>query len=437
MSELCFVDTSFLSEPTCPLAVEQLLSRFRPAFVFDSLVHLTLDRLKALDSDRYFVAKTMYDYLCQRKPVEIKADDFCEEKAIKEAVAGFKGRVIVLSQKASTFSAFSKFVGKAHELLFFDASEVGLRSRSLNERVERKPFGVPSDIYINKIKTDDIDYVFSPRFGYLRLSKGKIQSGGEGACYLSYRNLYCKIFNEEHLTYVNYKKLEHMLSMGIDNPHLAWPKDLLYYHGDFVGYAMAFVEGAKSITSLKDEGFSQYKHPLSRARICLSFLQTVKYLHDRNILVCDLKDDNVLVKSETDVYIIDCGSFQVDDFACDVVTKGWTDKAYSKGDLEKSLRSMDEEYYPINRLIFELMVLKNPFYSPKNLEIDTESSQFEFPLDVSGINRDSPPYLKLWAILTPRIREAFYYFFKDPGNRKITYIEEWIQEFEMLIRALE
>ena len=436
MKPLCFVDSSFLSEANCPLAFEQLSAKFAPSFILDASTKTTLQRLKATDADRYFVAKTMYDYLLRQGVKEIVSDDFCLEKPIVDAAKGATGTILVASQKASTFVSFNKFIGGQHRLAFFDAGETGLRSRNLNERVDQKPFGVTSDIYINKIKTDDIDYVFSPKYGFLRLSKSKIQSGGEGSCYLSYHHLYCKIFNEAHLTYVNYKKLEHMIGLGIDNPYLAWPKDLLFYHGDFVGYAMDFVEGAKSITALKDEGFSQYKHPLPRAKICLALLKTIKYLHDRNILVCDLKDDNVLIKNETEVYIIDCGSFQVDDFACDVVTKGWTDKAYAKGDLSKSLRSIDDEYYPINRLIFELMVLKNPFYSADNLEIDAEESTFEFPLDVSNIKRDSPPYLKMWAVLPPSIREAFYYFFKDPDNRKITYIEEWIQEFELFIQSL-
>lgn len=85
------------------------------------------------------------------------------------------------------------------------------------------------------------------------------------------------------------------------------------------------------------------------------------------------------------------------------------------------------------------MVLKNPYYSPTSLEIDLENNneKFNFPLDISSIGRTSPPYLIAWALLSDRIRESFYYYFFDPKNRKITYVDEWIGEFKLLIKTYE
>ncbi|MBP5574140.1 MAG: hypothetical protein J6X50_00090 [Bacilli bacterium] len=441
MRKTYFIDQTSLVDDGFIVVLEKLLiDKDNIDFIIDSAINTNLDRYESLDEDKYFYLKTILIFLDSIKLAKyIDASDFCEPKVINNTISGIKGQIFIVSQRMSTFRVFTDAVKDKDKLSFLSIVDDKLSPvTKLNEQ-NKKPFYVSNDsIYINKVDTSDIKYVYAPKYGYLKLFHNHINSGGEGTCYPTYKNLYCKIFNEKHLTYVNYKKIAYMMSLNIDNDYLAWPKDLLYYKGDFVGYAMNFVTGAESLTNLKDSGFEKYKSPLDRARICLAFLNNIKYLHDRDILVGDLKDDNVLVKSADEVYIIDCGSFQVDDFACDVFTKGWTDKEYHRDDLNSTLRVLDDEYYPINRLIFELMILKNPYYSPNNLEVDGEGSMdFKFPLNIDHIDRNSPPYLIAWAMLSPRIREFFYYFFKFPNNRKIIYIEEWIDEFKLLIKTYE
>ena len=440
MKKTYFIDQTSLVDEGFIVVLEKLVAdKDKLEFVIDSAVQSYLARYVTLDEERYFNLKTLLNFFESNGLVKyIDADDFCEPNAIVEAVKNIKNPFSVISQRSSTFRVFSEAVSEETKVSYFSVYEEKLSSVSSTNEQKKKPFYISNDVYINKVDTSNIRYVYSTKFGYLKLFNHHVNSGGEGTRYPTYKNLYCKIFNEKHLTYVNYKKIEYMMNMNIDNDYLAWPKDLLYYNGDFVGYAMNFVIGAESITHLKDSGFEKYKSPIDRAKICLAFLNNIKYLHDRDILVGDLKDDNVLVKNSNEVYIIDCGSFQVDDFACDVFTKGWTDKEYHKEDLNNTLRVLDDEYYPINRLIFELMILKNPYYSPSNLEVDGEGgSDFQFPLDISGIGKGSPPYMVAWALLSPRIREFFYYFFKYPNNRKIIYIDEWIDEFKLLIKTYE
>ena len=125
---------------------------------------------------------------------------------------------------------------------------------------------------------------------------------------------------------------------------------------------MEQVKDAKSLIELKDDGFEKYRLPSQRARICLNLLKNIEYLHKKGVLIGDLKDDNILVKSPDEVYIIDSGSFQIEDYACDVFTRGWTDKNYKGDDLNKNLRKLEDEYYPINKIIYFNIKYQPPQY---------------------------------------------------------------------------
>ena len=208
--------------------------------------------------------------------------------------------------------------------------------------------------------------MFSPRYGYLKLDKSKAFSGGEGVCYRTYNGLFCKLYFKKHITYVNFKKLQRMVEMGCTCPTIMWPKDILYYRNQFVGYVMEELHDTRSVDDLRDDGFSGFSI-LDRFYIVRNFLRNVEYLHARDILVGDMKLDNILVDADKSVYIIDSGSFQVEDYACDVCHKEYTEKLYVGDELKQILRTVKEEYFPINKIIFEILMQKGPFYSKENV----------------------------------------------------------------------
>ena len=86
--------------------------------------------------------------------------------------------------------------------------------------------------------------------------------------------------------------------------------------------------------------------------------------------------------------------------------------AAEKDELKKQLRTVEDEYYPINKMAFEIMIMKNHTYSPDNMDIEnTDKSQFFYPLDVDGIDIKSED-MALWAkFLTASMRKYFYYYF--------------------------
>jgi DNA-binding helix-hairpin-helix protein with protein kinase domain len=191
---------------------------------------------------------------------------------------------------------------------------------------------------------------------------------------------------------------------------------------------------AKSVDELRDEGFTEFSI-LDRFSIVRNFLQSVAYLHDRNILVGDMKLDNILVEKNCDVHIIDAGSFQVQDYACNVCHKEYTERIYTGDQLKRILRSVREEYFPINKIIFEILMLKNPFYSRDNTEIDGDGARtFSYPMDMASIPvqdpRTMPYHMKVWFSLSANMRQYFYYYFTEG---KVTYLSDWLRELDVYI----
>jgi DNA-binding helix-hairpin-helix protein with protein kinase domain len=298
----------------------------------------------------------------------------------------------------------------------------------------KKSFFVNNDIYVNPVDTQDVDYVFSPKFGYLKLNKNHKVRGGEGTLYATYNNMFVKIYHPDHITYTNLKKLQAMAAMDVKNPYILWPKDLIYSSFNFVGYVMDELKGAKSLDELRDENFKSFK-TLDRFVIAKNLLENLNYLHKKNILVGDMKLDNILVKPNKEVYIIDCGSFQVLDYACDVYHREYTERIKTEEELKQTLREPSEEFFPINKIIFEILMLKTPYYSKNNIEIDSEGSrEFNYPMSAAEVEKTPPYHIKVWLSLSETMRKFFYDYYK---NKKITPLENWINELEDFIESKE
>ena len=306
---------------------------------------------------------------------------------------------------------------------------------SFQTRQHQKAFFLEQDHYHDEIDIEDITSVYSPKYGYLLFDTSAKLKGGEGYVYHTYHNLMCKLFRGHHQNYFNHKKILDMLSIEINNNYIIWPKDVVYYENTFVGFVMDEVKGSVTLDDLRDTGFAGFS-VLDRFKLALEFLRHVHYLHQKNIVIGDIKLPNVLVKGPEELYIIDTGSFQVFDYPCTVFTKEYTNKIYTSDMLKKELREVEDEYYAVNKVIFEILMLKGPHYSPNNLEIDLDSvvRPFTYKLKPPRTMKGLFPHEQIWFALSERMREYFYYYF-EKGT--ITYLEDWIQELSVFIRQAE
>ena len=224
--------------------------------------------------------------------------------------------------------------------------------------------------------------------------------------------------------------------MDITNEFILWPLDIVYYNNNFVGYVMKELKDCQNIDDMRDLGFRVGDMvPMDRYKICLNFLKQVDYLHRKNILVGDMKPDNILVREPNDLFIIDAASFQIEDYCCPVCHPAYTELTYTGDDLRKKLRTIENEYFPVNRILFEMMMLKSPFYNRENIEVNEEGNRkFEYPMKKSQVVGTPGQHIKLWFAMTQKMREYFYQYFV---LGKITDISEWIRELELFIKQKE
>jgi hypothetical protein len=118
-----------------------------------------------------------------------------------------------------------------------------------------------------------------------------------------------------------------------------------------------------------------------------------------------------------------------------VCHKEYTERVYTGDDLKHVLRCCREEYFPINKIIFEILMMKGPFYSRDNTEIDGDGRRaFSYPMQLPTEIEGMPYYLRVWFALSPNMRGYFYHYFTAGC---ITSLEEWIRELDLYILAHE
>ncbi len=432
MTTYYYIDDSVLLEEDVYLVIEALLQE-NPAlrFLLDGAASARVADYRALgrEADALALENFINLFASLGNTLQLDTKDGFDPAPLAEMAA--EG-LVVITQRQKLVDSFSSLAG----VQFLRVQEGTLVPYAHGVDENGKAFYLSRDVYVNPFEVADLTYVYSPRYGYLKLDKSQEYSGGEGVCYRTYNGLFCKLYFKKHLSYVNLKKLQTMVEMGCGTPYISWPLDVLYYRNQFVGYLMRELSQTQSVDALRDDGFSEFSL-LDRFRIVRNFLSSVAYLHERDILVGDMKLDNILVEKNCDVHIIDAGSFQVADYACTVCHKEYTERIYTSDQLKTILRSVREEYFPINKIIFEILMLKGPFYSKDNTEIDGDGSrEFHYPLEFDRTQdpRALPYHMKVWFSLSPAMRRYFYYYFKEG---KVTYLSEWLRELDVYILAKE
>ena len=432
---LMVLEESILLEEGFGVTLEQLHHSKNVRFALDASIEQRIQEIKSAKD--MFSAHTLTAYvelLKRTKSVEfIDIAGYLDFSKVDELLKQYKDLQLV-TNKRNVAEAFNKQINGVGGKLFQYQSQ-GLNEWRLETKQYLDAFYLEQDDYHEPVDIETIHTVYSPKYGYLYLDTSSLLKGGEGNVYNTYHNLVCKLFRGTHQNYFNHKKLIDMLSIEINNSFIIWPKDVVYYNNTFVGFVMDEVKGAVTLDDLRDTGFAGYS-VLERFKLALGFLKHVNYLHQKGIVIGDIKLPNVMVKSPEELYIIDTGSFQVFDYPCTVFTKEYSNKEYTSDSLKKQLRDVEDEYYAVNKVMFEIMMLKGPHYSVDSIEIDLDSFErpFHYKLKPPKKSDNLFPHERLWYSISDRMRDYFYYYFV---NGTITYLEDWIQELSSFIRSAE
>jgi hypothetical protein len=432
-----FIDDEIFLSPSTFRVLESLQKDASTTILLD--LKMEQRAREAIKEQQFELGYTLQSYFnlieSHMKHIVIEDEGSAKIQKIYELLPS-NAKLDVYSNRRSIIEMFHSEKNFKGELVYYQLTDAGFEAWNLDQLILVKPFTVDQDYYHVNVSIDKIKSVYSPKYGYLMLNTDTktIGAGGEGIVYKTYRNFRCKLYRTKYQTYLNHKKLKDMLSLNISNDYIVWPKDVVYYQNTFVGYVMDDITNAINLDESRDLSFRQFSY-LQRFKIALEFLRHIEYLHQRQVIIGDMKFENVLVKDEDNVYIIDSGSFQVLDYPCPVFTKGFTNISYTSERLKTQLRQKEEEYFAINKIIFEIMIGKSPFYSENNNEIDIDNPQQLFSYDVnlpksSSLREDQ----KLWYSLPKEVREYFNNYF---NQNIITYVEEWTKSLNQFIRQLE
>lgn len=277
----------------------------------------------------------------------------------------------------------------------------------------------------------------------------EVGKGGEGSVYKTEPDGFvAKIYKPEKITRLRYEKLKLMLSKDIDYEGVCFPRAMIYNQNDeFVGYLMRAARG-------KDLGKSVF-HPellkkyfpnwnkIDTVQLCVTILRKLKYLHDRNVILGDINQYNILVVSPTEVYFVDTDSYQIEGFICPVGTPLFTPPELQHK--EYGLRTLGNENFAVATLLFMIMLPGKSPYAMQDGEGIVENiikGDFAYPfLELKNGKVPTGRWRYCWSHLTYRIKEAFYQTFRYDGTRHAENerpnVRDWLRLFESYLESLK
>lgn len=290
--------------------------------------------------------------------------------------------------------------------------------------------------------------VYTPQ-GAIKLLK-EVAVGGEGVIYTTDTNYIAKIYKKENNTKRKYEKIKLMLTKPIECDGICSPVAALYnFNKEFVGYLMPKASGKELQKSIFIKPLFVKKFPDWKKRdtveLCITILEKIKYLHDRNIIMGDINPANILVVSPKEVYFVDTDSYQIEDFPCPVGTNNYTAPEIQKKHFADFLRTRGNENFAVATLLFMLMLPGKPPYSQQGGEdpiANIISMDFSYPFGESS-NKKTPdgPWRYIWSHLTYDLKKAFYNTFrKDADNSTESTrlsVDEWLSIFGYYLELLD
>ena len=279
------------------------------------------------------------------------------------------------------------------------------------------------------------DYVISNKKKSFVLGK-ELGNGGEGYIYEVNEHYVAKIYKRDKNTLLRQKKIELMSSLSINYPGICYPEEILYNKNkEFIGYLMKKAEGKTLQLSLFTRPLFEKNFPhwtkKDTVELCLTILDKIKHLHDKNIILGDINPANIHIVSSKEVYFVDTDSYQIEDFPCPVGTINYTAPEIQGKNYSEFLRTKEHELFSVATLLFMIMLPGKPPYSQQGGEdpySNIKNQDFSYPLGAIS-NKKTPEgaWRFIWSHLPYSIKEGFFYCFKN--NERPT-VDKWIKLFK-------
>jgi len=271
----------------------------------------------------------------------------------------------------------------------------------------------------------------------------ELASGGEGIIYTTnIQNVVAKIYKIDKINKSKSDKIELMITKKIEFDGLCFPTDCLYNsENKFVGYLMREARGYNLGTSvflpyLKDK-FPHWKK-IDTVELCITILQKIKYLHNRNIIIGDINQHNILVVSPHEVYFVDTDSYQIEGYPCPVGTINFTAPEVQRKKYTDYLRTPGNEMFAVATLLFMIMLPGRLPYSVQGGSDQVENilnMDFAYPSGEKSTGKaPDGKWRYYWSHLPRFIKDDFYSTFRKDQEHSTEQTrfntEDWLKKFE-------
>ena len=277
----------------------------------------------------------------------------------------------------------------------------------------------------------------------------KLASGGEGTIYDLNDGTVAKLYHADKLTQGRRDKLQKMAEMGLICSGICWPQELLYNaEGSFVGYRMQKARGLELQRCLftrpaLEKNFPQWKKA-DTVQLCVTILEKICILHSRGVILGDINPLNILVVSPTEVWFVDCDSYQIGGFPCPVGTVRFTAPEIQKKDFSSFLRTPGNENFAVATLLFMIMLPgKSPYAQQGGGELSDTIRAMEFPYpcgDNRSANTPEGAWRFLWSHLPRYLKNYFYGTFQRGGQFSEEHTrlsaDQWLGAFRSYLDLL-
>jgi DNA-binding helix-hairpin-helix protein with protein kinase domain len=295
-----------------------------------------------------------------------------------------------------------------------------------------------------------------------RLSSQRLDHGGEGEIYAVTDSLHlaAKKYHPKYITAEREHKIKAMLKAPpsqADLSQFAWPVDILYEDGRFVGYIMPRIRDFRKLNEVYVTDDRQGKAWGYYIEIAKNLSAALHCVHQTGHVCGDLNPDNICVDQSGLITLVDNDSYHIYDptlnrvFRCGVGRAEYVPKelqGFNFGSAPLPTYTEDTDNFALAVLIFcILMNGAHPFmcalskagYSLSEFQPKDNIVRGLFPYLQSAPGVTIPVYAPPIDCLTPQLRDLFKRAFvdghSDPGARPKA--AEWFHALEELRGSLQ
>lgn len=242
---------------------------------------------------------------------------------------------------------------------------------------------------------------------------------------------YVKIYENQAAAGNYIRKLEKLavLKHWLGPCTLALPEALLMLDNEHLaGFSMMRCRG-KNLQELLIPGWEYRNHGVILRRLILMLLE-LQCLH---ILPGDLSLNNVMIDEDDRVYLVDCDSFQVCDYASGMFTETFKHPQIDPDTVNGTLRDPRHEYFAFAVLLFYCLYLCDPLLQcqAEDDHRNRKWTEMEFPFDR---NAQPGPQVneqvrKMWEKQDPAVNRMFAEEFHYVADHSLG---AWIRVLELL-----